>query len=258
MGKERKDYTDNEKLVLTNQVNGICPLCLKELIYKKKQRIYSMYEVAHIYPCHPTEKEIELLKNEERLGNDPDDINNVIPLCFECHSKFDKPRTIEEYRYLLDLKKKAIKNQKIMAFFAKSDLTDEIAEIIDELQKGSWDKSPIPLNYNVLKIEQKLDFEFNWILKNQISNNILDYYLLIQQLFSNIDKNNPGTFDLISGQIKVFYLLLKREILDQETIFEKMSEWIFLKSQNKGSIYACKIIISYFIQNCEVFENVAK
>ena len=58
----------------------------------------------HIYPLNPTIEETQLLKHEARLSTDVNDEDNVIPLCEICHGKFDKPRTVEEYRSLFKLK----------------------------------------------------------------------------------------------------------------------------------------------------------
>ena len=107
MSNPRKKYSDAQNVALLSQVNGVCPLCAEILFYKKGGKSYKNYEIAHIYPLNPTPTEKTLLEHEERLSNDVNDENNVIPLCEICHGKFDKPRTVEEYRMLLGIKKRA-------------------------------------------------------------------------------------------------------------------------------------------------------
>ncbi|MEI3527074.1 MAG: ABC-three component system protein [Bacilli bacterium] len=44
---------------------------------------------------------------------------------------------------------------------------------------------------------------------------------------------------------------------DQNIIFNKMVEWLKFKTQEITND-ACEIVISYFIQNCEVFDEITK
>ena len=105
MGQKRVKCSPTESEYLFSQVGGICPVCSLSLTYEKIGRLQKQYEIAHIYPLNPTDEEVELLKNEERLSDDVNSIDNLIPLCPGCHNRFDKPRTIEEYRALLTVKK---------------------------------------------------------------------------------------------------------------------------------------------------------
>ena len=98
MGDNRRIFSDNEKMVLFNEVDGRCPICGKPLTNTKNGQIIKMFEVAHIYPANPRPEEVELLKDEERLSKDVNSLANVIAVCRICHKKFDTPRTIEEYR----------------------------------------------------------------------------------------------------------------------------------------------------------------
>lgn len=50
------------------QVDQTCPNCLRPLFKKKTVTKFKDYEIAHIYPLNPTLFELELLKEQERLG----------------------------------------------------------------------------------------------------------------------------------------------------------------------------------------------
>ena len=65
------------------------------------------------------------------------------------------------------------------------------------------------------------------------------------------------TFEIIAGQIKSFYKKISSITTDQNKIYDSIANWIFNKYKS-GSIEAYKIIVSFFVQNCEVFENVTK
>ncbi len=101
MKAKHKSPSENTNIVLFNQVDGICPLCDKQLIYKKSGSKYKKYELAHIYPLNPRPEEIKLLEVQERLSDDVNHEDNLIPLCKSCHGEFDKPRTVSEYQDLV-------------------------------------------------------------------------------------------------------------------------------------------------------------
>ena len=81
MGDNRRLFSDNEKMVLYNEVNGRCPICGKPLTNNKNGQIIKIFEVAHIYPANPRPDESELLKDEERLSKDVNSLDNVIAVC---------------------------------------------------------------------------------------------------------------------------------------------------------------------------------
>ena len=55
-----------------------------------------------------------MLKDEERLSKDVNSLDNVIAVCRICHKKFDTPRTIEEYRSWVRLKKKLLQDAQLI------------------------------------------------------------------------------------------------------------------------------------------------
>ena len=88
MGDNRRIFSDNEKMVLFNEVDGRCPICGKPLTNTKNGQIIKMFEVAHIYPANPRPEEVELLKDEERLSKDVNSLDNVIAVAVRAKCNF--------------------------------------------------------------------------------------------------------------------------------------------------------------------------
>jgi hypothetical protein len=256
MKDERRKFSENEKLQLFAEVEAMCPNCPNVLMYEKNGKRYKEFEIAHIYPLNPKPEEKELLKNEEKLHNDPNHLNNLICLCVGCHTKFDKPRTVDEYRDLVSKKKALIIRFKERENWNNTKFENEIFHIIEFLSNLDID---IPttdvLSYNPKTIEEKTDDSIGFITKRSIHRNVQDYYHLIKEKFAEIDTISPLSTETISSQIKSYYLTLRKQNLDssQQKIFNSLVEWLS-KMTNQASREACEIIISYFIQNCEVFE----
>lgn len=257
MSNVRRSPSQVEQQILYAQVGGICPLCAEPLVYTKGTGYKKNYELAHIYPLNPTPEEIVLLANEPRLSIDVNSIDNFVPLCLKCHNKFDNPRTVEEYRELFKIKRKLIADETARNIYGSYTIQDEICDIIQSLISADLGSASGKLEYTALKVEQKLQNSFNPILKRKIIADVTDYYKLIKKQFNDIEKTNPGTFDLIGANIKAFYLHLKKQDFGQEKIYNTIADWIYIKTK-AGSIEACKVIVSFFIQNCEVFESVSQ
>jgi DNA repair exonuclease SbcCD ATPase subunit len=104
----RRSYTIAEEIAMIAQVDRYCPLCGRSLFYEKKSRLHKEYELAHIYPLNPKSEEVVELRGVALLNADVNHPDNILPLCTSCHTRFDKPRTREEYEKLATLKRQLI------------------------------------------------------------------------------------------------------------------------------------------------------
>lgn len=257
MGQKREKCSPAESEYLFGQVSGICPICSSPLTYKKNGRLQKQYQIAHIYPLNPSDEEVELLKNEERLSDDVNSIDNLIPLCPSCHNKFDKPRTVEEYRNLLSIKKHFIQDQSLKDLYGSYKVEDEIRGIILALATKDLGIDASPLDYSIIRVDEKLSKEFDQILRKHIKDDVIQYYNYVKIQFSHIESTTPGKFNLVAGQIRTFYLNARIKSNDQVVIFNEISKWLQTRVGN-CSLEACRVVIAFFIQNCEVFENATK
>ncbi len=253
MANQRTKYSDAQQTALISQVNRICPLCTEPLFYKKKSRTYKNYEIAHIYPLNPTKEECELLAGEERLGQDVNDEENVIPLCDICHGKFDKPRTIEEYRHLVDIKKKIIAQSRQEETYRRYAIESEINQVIEAIYNDPDLDVSAEIEFSSKKVDDKLDETISRPTHRKIKNNVRDYYVFIKEKFATLDQSDNDLSDIISLQIKTYYLKQKGMGLTQQVVFENIVAWLNAKT-NPDTSDASEILASFFIQNCEVFE----
>ncbi len=252
MEDKRKSFTDNEKLLLFNEVDGYCPLCNEKLTYFKNGKIYKLFEIAHIYPLNPTSEEKEELKESPRLDSDVNSLNNVLAVCPKCHTKFDNPRTKEEYMLWYELKKKLILEENLRDNYSFFNLEEEIKEILSKLDNDQLELQETPLSYNSLKIEEKTNDTLPSHVKRTIKHDVVDYFDYIKEIFIELDKVTPNKFAILAMQIKSFYLKCSQETSNQYEIFQILVDWMNKKTDSV-SPKACEIVVSYFIQDCEVF-----
>lgn len=250
LGNDRKSYTENEQLLLYTQVEGICPICTEPLNYTKGGRVFKKFQLAHIYPLNPSKIEEELLKDEKWLSVDVNNMDNIIPLCLNCHEKFDNPRTISEYQMLYKIKETIMQRSKISNTYSLFNIEDEIREVLKKLNIDNGEMAK--LEYTALKVEQKANDSLPPLLKKQIIQDVTEYFKFIQDIFLEIDKSVPEKFNTVAMQIKGFYCKCKQTTQNQEEIYRSIVNWIYNKT-GKYSLRACEIVVSFFIQDCEVF-----
>ncbi|WP_421247174.1 ABC-three component system protein [Aeromonas jandaei] len=248
---KRKSPTENMSLILYDEVSGICPKCTKPLMKKSGLTMTKLFEIAHIYPNSPHPHEIELLKNEEILNNDVDHEDNLIALCRDCHKIFDNPRTVTGYQEMVALKKELQRLSRLKNGWFDSSIDFEINEVINTLI--SIDEDAIEeLSLNAMKIESKADSTLESLVKLKIKSNIRYFYHIIKTKFADLDKITPYTSDTIYSQVKTYYIKLKKQGLNQTQIFSALTDWLKNSTSHKNS-EAAEILVSYFVQNCEVY-----
>lgn len=256
MAESRKKLSEISKMKLFNEVNGICPLCHESLIYKKGDKEYRLFEGAHIYPLNATEEEKEILQNEKKLFvHDVNELDNIIALCPNCHTKIDKPTTVETYRKLYCIKKNIIENRKITELYGKYTLEEEIIDIVEKMTRYSNEPYE-KISYELVNIDKKFT-EVDSILLNKVKYDVTQYYLLIKKLFADMEKDDDKKFEIIAGQVKMFYLKVKSITTDKTKIYHYIADWLY-KCYGEGSKEAYLVLASFFIQDCEVFEDVSK
>ena len=175
-----------------------------------------------------------------------------IALCKDCHYDYDKNKTKEKYNKLLNIKKNLEKQYSVKNELSECNLEVEISKVLLIFKDlKDEDLEGLTLNYNAVRIKQKIG-DSCLILRNKIEYNVVLYFKFIQEKLNNLCECSNTDFELISLNIRNVYLKSKKKGLDQEKIFDMMINWIVSKAQ--CSQIAAEILISFFVQNCEVYD----
>lgn len=249
---KRKKPSDNMNIVLVTQVGGVCPRCDKQLIYTKANSKRKFYELAHIYPFSPTPEEFTLLKDEERLSADVDHEDNLIPLCTGCHTKFDNPRTVEDYRDLVKTKKDFIEQERQRALISEFSIEEDILQVIDALYADEDIDVQGELSLQAKALDEKLDETMLNLTKNKVRYNVANYFMFVRKKLALMEAQKPLSAENISLQIRLFYNNQSQGSKSQQVIFKNIVEWIRLKTKAE-SIEGPEILASFYVQNCEIF-----
>ena len=113
----------------------------------------------------------------------------------------------------------------------------------------------IPLNYDPVEVKRKIKRD-NVPLFIKIQSSVNIYYLYVENLFQQLSKEGQLRFEPFSMQVKLNYWNLRDQGLSQSDIYYKLVDWL-AKNTNESK-EPCEVIISYFVQKCEVFDVIAE
>ena len=257
--QKRKNPTESELRLFLREVGYHCPLCGTELQSRKQKKpSLKRFQIAHIYPNRPTIDQYETLDGLERMGKSTEDFENKIALCLNCHPEQDFRTTKEDYLRLLEIKKMLLSHEGRHDALHDLSLEAEIAQVVEKICSIDFNQEPIP----VAKKFRKNEFLF----LAKIEGFVKFYYTYINQCFVERDGKEGFLFDNLSSEMKIAFGKLKvqstSEQMDKSQIFASLVDWLkhqMVKNQIfSPSTDACEAVVAFFIQHCEVFDEISE
>lgn len=224
---------------LLNEAGVHCqfPGCGKSLAITHNEKVIHTYEVSLIDKSKaPT-------------------IENLLAMCPQCHAT-----------YLLDEDKKLCK--RLQGIKAMLNAHSQSIRLLDDLplEKGivgvvqkitalnEKDLSNAELDPKELK--DKICPEDNMALYLTVKNYVTAYYIRIKEIMMNLDKRGDIDYDEMQDQMRAIYKRLKKAKKTSLEIFNEITGKIH-RASLQADVY-CQIVVSYFIQSCEVFDAISK
>lgn len=196
--------------------------------------------------CEPLSDEalIELCHEfEPYIGN-----STVGNICDKLAETF-----IEIINQLHNKGRKTIEHKSLI--YVEQEIYEQINFIIRQISLLSTDEIDNILRYDAYNIDKKI--VSNEILKKEIKNNVVYYYTYIEKAFEELSSKNSYAFNKFAEQVQKRADEYIDDGLSPQLVFDKMCDWLKERTQCI-SMTACRIMISFFVQNCEVFHVITK
>lgn len=256
MANERVKYSPEEHSILYGETGGACPLCTQPILIKKVgSKTSKGYELAHIYPLNPTAAQALALTGF-LLPADINGLENLICLCPSCHTKFDKDFKIDEYKHIRAIKDGFIRDaaaRKAISEHTLKEEVKEILEIITSLQIDVTDTLGLELELDAKKLSDKLKTGASNFLKRNIRNDVIDYFVAIREEMRLLEMRDQSAVKILQNQVNSYYWEMRKLNPDnKDLVFKYITEW--MSTRTGKSIDASRVLTSFFVQNCEVFD----
>ena len=226
-------------LYLLHETNHCCPMpgCGRTLTKSANGKTFDSYEVTLI----------DKKKTPE--------IDNLLALCPNCYATYildDNPKLCKE---LQNIKKILVLHSQSVSLLDDLPLEKGISGVIGKVAKLK-EKDLVNASLDPKEIRQKIDSSENYVLYNTVTNYVSTYFIKIQDIMINADKRGQIDYDEVQNQMRAIYKRLKKAKKSNVEIFNEIAEKIH-KVSLQEEIY-CQIIVSYFIQKCEVFDAITE
>lgn len=250
---ERRKPNETETRLFLLEVSCLCPKCGKSFRNTKGKIDYKKYQIAHIYPNSPTDGEKDILAGVERLGENSESFENKIALCKDCHGEYDYQKTKDEYIWLLNKKKELLRRTALVNGTDILGLEDEIEQVIHKIV-NSTELEILSLNYKGIKIKRKIEAK-EFLLKIKIESYVTNYFYYIESVFDNLDIEGKLNFEVVASEVRTCFIKCNTIGKSQPEIFNAIVDWVQVKTAT-SSRDACEALTSFFVQNCEVFNEI--
>lgn len=202
---------------------------------------------------NPTQSQVKALV-EYPVPPNINALENVIALCPTCHSKYDKDFKLDELIRLREIKDVHLSEARAKLTTSQHTIQEEVCEILDAIAAFDFDEIELsPTNFDVSTVDKKLKTGMSPLQKREIKVNAISFYVRIRDHIRMLEQQDQASVKTLQNQINSYYLAMNKQNPDnKDMVFNYVAQWISAKT-NKP-ILAAKVLTSFFVQNCEVFD----
>jgi hypothetical protein len=223
---------------LLSETNNHCPYdgCFKPLRIGVAPSSVFDYSILRINPKITTET-----------------VDNLIALCPECGRKYRVEINEEKQYRLEDIKLRLSSMKEAMDVLAEDKIVAGIERVIGKIP-GIPIERIMELNYKPTQVANKMD-KTDPALFMKINTYVSGYYPDVRDLFKQAEVESGFKYEKFCSQVKYKFADIKNSGLTQDQIFDELVDWLAGATNEERE--PCEVIISYFVQKCEVFDVVS-
>lgn len=224
---------------LLSEVGHYCPFpgCGRELTKRNAGRAIDLFEISLI--------------DKEKAP----EISNLLALCPQCYATYSLDNSKKSCKELQEVKKVLEAHNSSVSLLDDLPLEKGIAGVIRKIKKLK-EKDLAEVSLEPKELRQKINPVEDFALYSHVNLFVTTYYVRIREIMIGLDKSGEIDYDEIQDQMRALYKRLKKAKKSNMEIFNEIAAKIH-KCSLQEDVY-CQIVVSYFIQSCEVFDAVTK
>lgn len=233
-----------------------CPVCGRKLLYERNGIQFCRFQVVPIFPPGLENAERVPFEEKWKAPDRMDRLDNRIMLCEDCAEAYRTETTPEKY-FKMCMVKEYLKN---VYGLQKVEDTKDIEKGIEEILYSLSSMKCLPKKrrqrLKALTIDEMIPEE-EFMLREKVTGYVLKYYRYIERLFIILEGGGKLRYKKVQNVVNDCFEALNQIEYSRSEIFDQMVEWMMEHTGNQKR-EACEAVISFFIQNCEVFDELAQ
>ena len=222
---------------LINEANHVCPFpgCGRSLVVTNAGKATNSYSMGLI--------------DKKKAPT----VENLLALCPHCYAIYSIDDNAKICKELNGVKKILVAHQQSVQLLDDLPLEKGIVGVISKV-KNLKGKDLADASLDPKEIKQKLKPSDNMVLYTTVSAYVTAYYIKLHEIMMNADKRGDIDYDEVQDQMHAIYKRLKKAKKTKVEIFNEIAQKIHKVSLQEDIF--CQIVVSYFIQSCEVFDAI--
>lgn len=183
-----------------------------------------------------------------------DSLDNMIALCPDCSAKYKllgQPSDVERLKHI----KKQLKMRGELDDVAAMTKREEGIRLVIERIANMRSEDLIPLNYKPVAVEKKVSSS-NLILRQKILSYVNGYYPVVKKIFQIMNEAQKIYYEGFAMSVRMTYMKENQKGAPQSMIFNALVDWLMNGTNTDRE--SCEVVIAYFVQNCEVFDEISE
>lgn len=234
-----------------------CALCGKKLIKMSSGKVTYTCSVTRITPSSLNSIEINALAKEGIYLPEACSTDDFIALCPNCNKDYLASPDKDSVKHLLEIKRTLQRRSAAADRLGRCDIEEEIEMVLEGLCALDPKEIEANLRLDALALKDKIE-DSEPLLRVRIGTDVARYYRFVEDGLRRLSEGQGFGFDrTIAAQVQMAYLAAASFNSSQSAVYEALVDWLKEKAPACERV-ACEIIISFFVQNCEVFDEIAR
>lgn len=177
-------------------------------------------------------------------------------MCPQCAALYEKNESTQEIELVRQSKSQLIRHQDLLESMTPIGLEKEFSILLERMPALLDEEltDGIGQNFNPVEVDAKIPQDN--VLRREVKDDVSTYYSFLSKKMTMLQASQMIPFMELCHQIKIRYLTLHDKGLSQSEIFDHLSAWIADRTHSRSR--TASILVSYFVQICEVFRAPAQ